>query len=247
MRRLAFVLAAFCVAGLPSSPVAAFNPNPRPAPAGVHLVCADDPSRSCHANTAAVDCPASRTCVGNPADLASDVAVRGTLTLITDEDVTGWDQGADTSADRGTNARLTLMIQYERAGALHTFAETYVLNGEDCGGGGGGGGGGTGGGTGGGGGGGGTIQELALCVPAGAGWNQPAEEQVITSPQLNIVYTIPSAQVARAIAADLTGNAATTATPYLDVVDRLPGTTSNHAADSQASVQQVKVTIRLAP
>ena len=34
---------------------------------------------------------------------------------------------------------------------------------------------------------------------------------------------------------------------HLDVVDRLPGTTSSHAADPLASVQQLKVTVRLAP
>jgi len=84
-------------------------------------------------------------------------------------------------------------------------------------------------------------------VPAGVGWNQPAEEQVITSPLLHIVFTIPGAQVAKAVAVDLTGDPATTAKPYLDVVDRLPETTSNHAADPLASVQQLKVTIRLAP
>jgi hypothetical protein len=84
-------------------------------------------------------------------------------------------------------------------------------------------------------------------VPAGVGWNQEAREQVITSPQLNIVFTIPGAQVAQAIAADLTGNPSTTLRPYLDVVDRLPETTSDHAADPLASVQQLKVTIRLAP
>ena len=72
---------------------------------------------------------------------------------------------------------------------------------------------------------------------------------MITSSQLNVVFTIPGARVAKAIAADLTGDPNTTARPFLDIVDRLPETTSDHSdpADPLASVQQLKVTIRLVP
>src|SRR5262245_46361269 len=95
----------------------AFNPQPRPAPSGVDAVCADAPATACTPDTAATDC-ASHTCVGNPAQLASQVAVRGTLTFISDEDVTGWNDGADASGSRPANARLTLLLQYERDGVL---------------------------------------------------------------------------------------------------------------------------------
>jgi len=108
---------------LSGSPAAAFNPLARPAPPGVDPVCADAPSVACQADTGATVC-ASATCVGDPADLFAATAVRGTLTLITDEDVTGWNDGADTSEQRGTNARLTLLLQYERDGVLRSFAET---------------------------------------------------------------------------------------------------------------------------
>ena len=130
MRRLALALAALGLSALPGAPAGAFNPSARPAPPGVDPVCADDPSVACQADTGATVC-ASGTCVGDPADLFAATAVRGTLTLVTDEDVTGWDEGADTSEARGTNARLTLLLQYERGGALRSFAETYVLSGEE--------------------------------------------------------------------------------------------------------------------
>lgn len=221
------LLLAVAAAALAAHGAAAFNPDPRPAPSGIDAVCAENASIACTPTTAGGDC-ASGTCVGDPADLASAVAVRGTLTVITDEDVTGWDEGADTG-DRAANARLTLLLQYEKDGSLRTFAETYRLTSTDCG------------------------LELepgdpALCVPAGVGWNQPASEAVITDPQFNIVFTVFGAQVGKAIAVDLTGNAATTAKPYLDIVDRLATASASHSGtDPLASVQQLKVTIRLAP
>jgi hypothetical protein len=219
---------------LSTAPAAAFNPTPRPAPGAADLVCADDGTTACDPDNAGA-C-ASATCVVDPADLVANVEVRGTMTLITDEDVTGWDDGADASGNRAANARYTVMIQYEKDGTLRTFAETYDLEGTSC-----------------------FIftpcvdegqeeVQFELCVPAGVGWNQPACEKVITDPQLNIVYSIPGAQLAKAVAVDLTGNASTTAQPFLDIVDRLPATTSNRSgADPLASVQQLKVTIRLLP
>jgi hypothetical protein len=234
MRRLSLPLAALACAALFAREAAAFNPEPRPAPSGVDEVCADDTSLSCTPDSASGVCD-SATCVGDPADLASPVAVRGTLTVIADEDVTGWNDGVDPSptATRDANARFTLLLQYERDGVLRTFAEIYRL-GRDCFG----------------------FDEFfplpdgfpSLCVPAGGGWSQPASEEVITDPQFNIVFTIFGAEAAKAIAADLTGNPASTAKPYLDIVDRLPAASSSRAgADPLASVQQLKVTIRLAP
>ena len=173
---------------------------------------------------------ASGTCAGDPADTVAGAVARGTLTLITDEDVTGWDEDADASASLPTNARFTLLLQYERDGQLRTFAETYRLTNVCA-----------------------FGNEIppeegpALCVPAGTGWSQPASEGVITSTQLNIVFTVPGSQVAKAIAADLTGDPATTARPYLDIVDRLPDAGSVHASDPLASLQQLKVTIRVVP
>ncbi|HVH08005.1 MAG TPA: hypothetical protein VNE71_18575 [Myxococcota bacterium] len=205
---------------------AAFNPLPRPAPAGLDPVCADDPTVACDPTTNGC---ASGTCAGDPADTVAGAVARGTLTLITDEDVTGWDEGADASASRPTNARFTLLLQYEHNGQLRTFAETYRLTnvcafGNEI-----------------------PEPEPALCVPAGTGWSQPASEAVITDEQLAIVFTVPGSQVAKAIAADLTGNPATTARPYLDIVDRLPDANAVHDADPLASVQQLKVTIRVLP
>jgi len=220
--RRAGLAGAFLLA-VSAQPGAAFNPDPRPAPGTASLVCADDPTQACTPDQASL-C-ASGTCVVDPADVVPNAAVRGVLTLVVDEDVTGWEGGADTSPGRATNARLTLLLQYERAGALRTFAETYALTTTDCG----------------------LEAEVALCVPSGVGWNQPASEAVITDPQLNIVYSVFGAQAAKAIAVDLTGDPNTTAKPFLDVVDRLPETTSNHAGDPLASVQQLKVTIRLLP
>lgn len=230
MRRLLVALVAFSLAAQGAH---AFNPDPRPAPPGVDPVCAEDASIACSPTTASGDC-ASGSCVGNPADLASPIAVRGTLTVIADEDVTGWNEGADGSpaATRDDNARLTLLLQYERDGQLRSFAEIYRL-GRDCSG----------------------FDESfplpegtpSLCVPAGVGWNQPAAEAIITDPQFNIVFTVFGAQAAQAIAADLTGDPSSTAKPYLDLVDRLPAANSSHAGDPLASVQQLKVTVRLAP
>jgi hypothetical protein len=225
-------VASLLAVGLQAPAAWAFNPDPRPTPTnpGDAAVCADDPTIACDPSNA--DACASATCIVDPTLRFSDVAVRGTLTLITDEDVSGWDEGTDASAQRSQNARFTLLLQYEHNGALHTFAETYQL-GNVCA----------------------FGQELDpgvpfLCVPAvTAGWSQPAAEVVITSTQLNVVYTIPGDRVAKAIAAELTGDPNTTARPFLDIVDRLPETTSNHSADADplASVQQLKVTIRLVP
>jgi hypothetical protein len=217
------------VIAVSASPAAGFNPTPRPAPGSSDLVCAEDGTTPCDPDAAGA-C-ASATCVVDPADLVGNVEVRGTLTLITDEDVTGWDDGADASGSRTANARYTVMLQYEKDGTLRSFADTYDLEASSC-----------------------FIftpcgdVEFELCVPAGVGWNQPACEAVITDPALNIVYSMPGAQLAKAVAVDLTGNPSTTAKPFLAIVDRLPATTSNRSgADPLGSVQQLKVTIRLLP
>jgi hypothetical protein len=227
MRRSPLIALSLAAGLALAGPAGAFNPDPRPTPSGVDAVCADDPTVACDPTSNAC---ASGTCAGDPADTVAGAVARGTLTLITDEDVTGWDEGADASASRPTNARFTLLLQYERDGQLRTFAETYRLTNVCA-----------------------FGNEIppeegpALCVPAGTGWSQPASEGVITSTQLNIVFTVPGSQVAKAIAADLTGNPATTARPYLDIVDRLPDASSVHASDPLASVQQLKVTIRVVP
>jgi hypothetical protein len=239
MRRVAPVFVAAALAGLVPGGAAAFNPIPRPLPTGVTGVCSNDSGTECDEDS---DCVDAAACVADPADVVPNVAVRGTLTLISDEDVTSWNQGVDNSASRNQRARLTLLLQYERAGQLRTFAETYDLSGEAC-----------------------SFQsepptdKPALCVPDGVGWNDPAEERVITSDDLLVVFSSPGSEVAKAIAVDLTGNPSTTARPFLEIVDFLPETTSNHAdtvdpgtgtvtaRDPLASAQQVKVTIRLKP
>jgi hypothetical protein len=84
-------------------------------------------------------------------------------------------------------------------------------------------------------------------VPSGVGWNQPASEAVITDPQLNIIYSVPGARVAQAIAADLTGDPCTTATPFLQEVQRLSWASTDQSDDPLASLQQLRVAIRLVP
>ena len=204
----------------------AFNPHPRPAPGGgtAATVCADDrPSPATRTTRRrARRAPASST----PTALVPNVAVRGTLTLITDEDVTGWDDGADASArplvERAATRCCSSTSTTARSGpsprpttsTTRTAAAAAAAAGRGPVGTGGGGGTGTGGGAA-------TSSSRSACrrrrlEPAGS-------EGCITDPQLNIVYSIPGAQIAKAVAVDLTGNANTTAKPFLDIVDRLPG------------------------
>jgi hypothetical protein len=163
MRQVPLALVALALAGLAPVGAAAFNPIPRPPPGGVTSVCADDTTTRCCAAEFSCDDPAevpvtscaSHTCSGDPADLASAVSVRGTLTLITDEDVTGWNGPATGYTRDAENARLTLLIQYERNGVLQTFAETYQLDSDGC-----------------------LLENVgdpALCLPDFL-WNQPASE-----------------------------------------------------------------------
>jgi hypothetical protein len=239
MRRVAPVFVAALLAGLVAGGAAAFNPTPRPLPTGVSGKCSNDLATEC---VDQFDCADEAACVADPADVVPNVAVRGTLTFVSDEDVTSWNQGVDNSATRFQRARLTLLLQYERAGQLRTFAEIYDLSSEAC-----------------------AFQteppteEAALCVPDGVGWSQPADERRITSDELLVVFSSPGSEVAKAIAVDLTGDLNTAARPFLEIVDRLPETTSDHqdtvdlgsgtvlARDPLASAQQLKVTIRLRP
>ncbi len=235
MRRVPFASAALALAGLVPLGAAAFNPDPRPAP-GIDAVCADDTTVLCCNNqdeNQSCDAPqisfrdcGSKTCVGDPADLPSAVEVRGTITLVADEDVTGWDGPEPGYLRVPANARLTLLLQYERNGTLRTFAEIYQLDDQGC-----------------------VvdIDEPFLCLP-GFLWNQPASEATITDPRLHVVFTVLGGAVGKAVAVELTGDANTTLRPYIDIADRLPATSSDHSgSDAVASVQQLKVTIRLAP
>lgn len=212
----------------------AFNPDPRPVPVGVTGVCSDSlASPTPTACESDFECTAPALCVANPATVVAGIVVRGVLTLITDEDVTGWNGGADSSAERAQNARLTVVLEYTKDGAPRVFAETYRLEAGD----------------------GGTCDsegQPALCVPQPVtGWQQPAsEETLIFAPgdgqDLNLVWTIPGAEIGKAVARDLTGDAASSATPFLEVVDSADQF-DHRGSDPLASVRRLKVTIRLRP
>jgi hypothetical protein len=212
----------------------AFNPDPRPIPVGVTGACSDTLSSATPtACTSDFDCTAPALCVAKPSTVVAGIAVRGVLTLITDEDVTGWNEGADASTGRDQNARLTVMLEYTKDGTTRVFAETYKLEASD----------------------GGNCDvsgEPALCVPQPvAGWFQPASEATLIfatgdSQDLNLQWTIPGAEIAKAVARDLTGNASSTATPFLELVDDLDQS-DHQGSDPVASVRRLKVTIRLKP
>jgi hypothetical protein len=241
MRWAAVVLVAAGGAELAWGPALAFNPDPRPAPPGVQGVCSTDPSfrdpsieptEFCYDDGLGCDFGSGASCLARPSTVQPGIAVRGTLTLITDEDVTGWDAGADTSADRPARARLTVLLQYQRAGALRTFSETYDLSGEGDG----------------------CIFKAPedpplplLCIPNSRGfyqWDHPASEFAVTGP--NIQWTSPGAGLRDAVLRDLLGGApAPGQLPFIEIVDPVPGAAVSHTADPLASVGVFKVTIRV--
>jgi hypothetical protein len=116
---------------------------PRPIPPNVVGVCSDgqpaqDPNDPCGVNFN--QCNPGATCLASPVSTVPGVAVRATLTLIADEDVTGWDGGndpldqssdqafLDSAAVRNENARLTLLLDFETGGKPFSLAETFKLD-----------------------------------------------------------------------------------------------------------------------
>jgi len=254
LRAARFALAVSLAAGL-AAPAPAFNPTPRPAP--VFAVCSDHPVFTDPGEVPAPGdecfgslCGSGGSCVASPGEVDPAVGVRGTLTLITDEDVTGWNDGIDLDPSRRARARLTALLQYERDGALRTFADTYDQSelGVTCAG----------------------SSELPpeellafLCIPAEpGGWSQPAVEPAIISELLNIQWTIPGQEMRKAILGDLLATPTPPADqhPFIEIIDYV-GAISAHpdtygidpgtgdpaiiARDPLASARQVKVTIRV--
>jgi hypothetical protein len=136
-----------------------FSPGPpRPLPSDVTGVCSDgqppaDPTTSCDVNFNT--CNPGATCLASPASVIPGVVVRGTLTIIVDEDVSNWSGGADTSANRADNARLTLLLEFQVGGKPFAVADIFHLDNTSC-----------------------TVQpgDSSLCVPT---WNEPATEKNI--------------------------------------------------------------------
>jgi hypothetical protein len=234
------LLATLIVGALLAAPSRAFSPGPpRPVPSVVTGVCSNDSTVSCGFGN-----PCSGTgveCVADPAGLVPGVSVRGTLTLIVDEDVSGWSGGPDTSSGRNANARLTVLLEFTNNGTPFLIADTFQLGSTasaDLGGG---------------------LQSScdvnntfpsnlsALCVP---GWTEPVNEDNLTSSsqQLNIQWADVSDFRAAIVKALLSATQQTQfphALPLLEIVD--PGDTSDHhGSDPLASIKRFKVTIVVA-
>jgi hypothetical protein len=116
---------------------------PRPIPPNVVGVCSDgqpavDPSTPCGVNFN--PCNEGATCLASAASVIPGAAARGTLTLIADEDVTGWAGGKDpvdetsdetflaSAAARNDRARLTLLLEFEAGGKSFAIAEILALD-----------------------------------------------------------------------------------------------------------------------
>jgi hypothetical protein len=241
-----------CTVVLAAGIASAFSPGPpRPIPSGVTGVCSDgqppaDPTTSCDVNFNS--CNAGAVCLASPASVIPGVVVRGTLTIIVDEDVSDWNGGQDTSATRADNARLTLLLEFRSGNKAFAVADIFRLDSTSC-----------------------IVQpgDSSLCVP---GWNEPATEKNIiarvgafqdlqlqwaqVNPQfrkaiLNALLTpaqlaqFPDAQPLLEIvdevapASELTGNGISAATVAgLDQFD-------HQGSDPLASIRRLKVTIRV--
>jgi len=241
------LVATLVAAALFAAPARAFSPGPpRPIPDGVNGVCSDgqppnDPSTSCDRNFN--QCNFGAECVAAPSSVIAGVSVRGTLTLIADEDVSGWAGGSDSQPGRLANARLTLLLEFTNQGTPFLVADTFQLGstatGDLPGG----------------------LQATcdvnndpnnnhsALCVP---GWSEAANEDNLTSSsqQLNIQWADVNPQFRAAIVKALLSPSQQTqfpnARPLLEIVDP-DGGADHHGSDPLASIKRFKVTIRVAP
>lgn len=256
--RLSFLLV--CVVALAARTATPFSPGPpRPIPPGVTGVCSDgqppaDPTTSCDANFNT--CNLGAACLASPTSVIPGVVVRGTLTIVVDEDVSNWGGGPDTSANRADNARLTLLLEFQVGGKPFAVADTFHLDNTSC-----------------------TVQpgDSSLCVP---GWGEPVTEKNIIArvgafQDLQLQWAQANPQFNSAILNALLTPAQLTqfpgAQPLLEIVDQVatdsetgrPGVTppngtgitaatvqslyqfDHSGSDPLASIRRVKVTIRV--
>lgn len=228
MRRRAAIVCAGIVL-LAGWPAAGFSPGPRRRLEliGVAGVCSEGPAQSCSQDR---DC-SSGFCVANRSAPAADgrrvseLALRGVLTLIVDEDVGGWNDGAAATADP-TSWRLTFLVELTRAGAPLVFSEIYRLGAEfpgdanfEC------------------------PDPLAapplpsFCVP---GWREPAKEARVAG-ETRIQWATPGAALGRRLAQELLGDERAVA--FLELVDPVERF-DRSGASPLASVARFKVTLR---
>lgn len=135
-----------CSAALVVFDARALSPGPpRPFPGDLLTSgqCSNHPLVSC-SDQAPCDLSEDENaiCLAIPgsAEVVAGAAVRATLTLIVDEDVTGWEGGAvivdGTSEDaflssaeaRNDRARLTLLLEFQARGKPFATAETFALD-----------------------------------------------------------------------------------------------------------------------
>lgn len=247
-----FLLLVWAIA-LSAGTAFAFSPGPpRPIPTGVTGVCSDgqppaDPTTSCDVNFNT--CNPGAVCLASPTSVIPGVAVRGTLTIIVDEDVSDWNGGPDTSATRADNARLTLLLEFRSANKAFAVADIFRLDSTSC-----------------------TVQpgDSSLCVPS---WNEPATEKNIIAKvgafqDLQLQWAQVNPQFRNAILNALLTPAQLAqfpnAQPLLEIVDgvapdsELSGSGISAAtvgsldqfdhegSDPLASIRRLKVTIRVA-
>jgi len=248
---------------LAAGSASAFSPGPpRPIPTGVTGVCSDgqpppgNPASTCDLN--GNTCDAGAVCLASPASVIPGVAVRGTLTIIVDEDVSDWNGGQDTSANRADNARLTLLLEFRIGNKPFAVADIFRLSSAGC-----------------------TLQpgDSSLCIPptgSFVGWNEPATENNIIAKvggfqDLALQWAQVNPQFSQAILNALLTPAQLQqfpdAQPLLEIVDGVatdsetgsagPGGISaatvatldqfdHSGSDPLASIRRVKVTIRVA-
>jgi hypothetical protein len=233
-----------CLGGLLATSALAFSPGPpRPIPPNVTGVCSvgepNDPSGTCGANfNGCAD--EGAVCLVDPAVETILAETRAVVTLMVDEDVSGWLANTDASASRLDNARLSVLIEFQKAGKPVAMAETFALD-RSC------------------------LSiaagESSLCVPT---WSEPlTEENLIASvgdsQDLSLQWAVVNANLQGALRQALLSPAQLAASPnalpLVEIVrDGFGNITAeqaalldefDHSGDGLASVRRIKVTIKV--
>ena len=131
---IARTLVVLALAAALAQAAAAFSPGPpRPIPSNVTGVCSDGqdpqaaPERLLRRGRQRAATKA-RCASSIPRPRRSCRAARGVLTLIVDEDVAGFLDDTDASAERLDNARLTVLFELTKDGKPLAVAETFQLD-----------------------------------------------------------------------------------------------------------------------
>jgi hypothetical protein len=222
-----------CSAALVALDARALSPGPpRPVSDPIGTYCSDQPVPADQTQQACGFghdfCNEGAECIATPASVIAGAAVRGFLTIIVDEDVSGEGGGADTSPTRNDDARVTLLIELQKDG--HPFAVADTIRG---------------------------VRSAGFCdvtsEPATpslclAAWNEPATEANLVL-GFNLQWTPPNPQMNQALLGalltpqQLADPAFANARALLEVVDR--DGTFGHESDPLASVARFKVTLRV--